>query len=115
MSTKLYVANLTFAVTDSDLRGVFEEFGQITEIVIPSDRETGRPRGFAFVTFSTPEAAKTAVNGANGKELAGRPLRVSEARPKEGGAEFPGNAARNPKFGPDRKPGAFGARYRDRR
>jgi cold-inducible RNA-binding protein len=113
MSTKLYVSNLSFSASESDLRGAFEPFGQVTEVAIPTDRETGRPRGFAFVTFAAAESAQAAIAGMNGKELDGRALRVSEARPKEGGAPQSGSGNRN--FGPDRKAGAFSARYRDKR
>ena len=107
MSTKLYIANLSYNVTESDLRTAFESFGAITDIFIATDRETARPRGFAFVTYDTAEAAQAAIAKMGGFELDGRALTVSEARPKEGSA--PGGGT-NRNFGPDRRAGAFQAR-----
>ncbi len=111
MSNKLYVANLAYTVTDTALRSAFEEFGPITDVFIATDRETGRPRGFAFVTFETAEQAKAAIAKMSGADLEGRALTVSEAKPKEGGAA----GAPNRNFGPDRRAGAFDARNRNRR
>ena len=107
MSTKLYVANLSYTITEDALRSTFEQFGAITDIFIATDRETARPRGFAFVTFETAEQAQAAIAKMNGVEVDGRALTVSEARPKEGAA--PGGGA-NRNFGPDRRAGAFQAR-----
>ena len=77
MSTKLYIANLSYNVTESDLRTAFESFGAITDIFIATDRETARPRGFAFVTYDTAEAAQAAIAKMGGFELDGRALTVS--------------------------------------
>jgi len=107
MSTKLYIANLSYNITEADLRTAFEPFGAITDIFIATDRETARPRGFAFVTFETAESATAAIAKMNGTELDGRALVVNEARPKESAA--PGGGA-NRNFGPDRRAGAFQAR-----
>jgi cold-inducible RNA-binding protein len=107
MSTKLYVANLSYTVTEAALKDTFGEFGVITDVFIATDRETARPRGFAFVTFTTPEEAQAAIAKMNGFELDGRALTVSEARPKEGSTPG-GGIKRN--FGPDRRAGAFQAR-----
>jgi cold-inducible RNA-binding protein len=108
MSTKLYIANLSYNITEADLRTAFESFGAITDIFIATDRETARPRGFAFVTYETAESAQAAIAKMGGFELDGRALTVSEARPKEGSA--PGGGAPNRNFGPDRRAGAFQAR-----
>jgi len=112
MSTKLYIANLSYNVSEADLRTAFESFGAITDIFIATDRETARPRGFAFVTYDTAEAAQAAIAKMGGFELDGRALTVSEARPKESSA--PGGGA-NRNFGPDRRAGAFQARNSNNR
>ena len=91
MSTKLYVGNLPFDVTEDDLRNKLSEHGAVNEIVVVMDRDTGRPRGFAFATMNTPEAAAAAIGALNGKDWKGRALTVNEARPRE---EGPRNATR---------------------
>ena len=78
----LYVGNMSFQTTESDLRTVFEPFGEITRINVVTDRDTGRARGFAFVEMSNDEEAAKAIGALNGKELDGRALNVNEARPK---------------------------------
>ncbi len=83
MSTKLYVGNLSYNATENDLQDAFSAFGIVVEANLVTDRESGRPRGFAFVTMSTPEEARAAIEGLNGRDFQGRPLTVSEARPKE--------------------------------
>ena len=83
MSTKLYVGNLSFDVTESDLRDMLSQHGPVNEINVIMDKMTGRPRGFAFVTMNTQEAANAAVLALNGKEWKGRALTVNEARPRE--------------------------------
>jgi RNA recognition motif-containing protein len=79
---KLFVGNLNFQTTEADLRALFEPFGQITRVHVAMDRETGRPRGFAFVEVADDSAASKAMAELNGKEVAGRALRVNEAVPK---------------------------------
>lgn len=108
MNSKLYVGNLSFKSTEDDLRTAFSAFGNVTDVYIANDRETGRPRGFAFVTFSTEEESKLAVEKMNGAELDGRALTVNEARPKDsmGGTSAGGRTYSSP----DRKAGAFQAR-----
>lgn len=103
MNSKLYVGNLSFNTTEDALRAAFEPFGTLTDVYIANDRETGRPRGFAFVTFSTEDESKVAAEKMNGAQLDGRALTVNEARPKDGAAA-PANG-RN--FGPNRRAGAF--------
>ena len=83
MSTKLYVGNLSYDVNDTTLRDLFSPHGPVTEVNLMMDRVSGRPRGFAFVTMDTKEAADAAVSALNGKDLQGRALTVNEARPRE--------------------------------
>jgi len=78
----LFVGNMSFQTTEGDLRALFEPFGQVTRIHIVNDRETGQPRGFAFVEMAKDEEAAKAMSELNGKEVAGRALRVNEATPK---------------------------------
>lgn len=109
MNSKLYVGNMSFNTTEEGLRAAFGQFGNLTDVYIASDRETGRPRGFAFVTFSTEEESKTAIEKMNGVELDGRQLTVNAARPKE---EMGGGGRRFDS--PNRRPGAFQARGKSR-
>jgi cold-inducible RNA-binding protein len=82
---KMYVGNLPFDTNDQDLRTLFGEYGQVTDVHLPSDRETGRPRGFAFVTMDTKEAMEQAIKALDGQDFQGRNLRINEAQPREGG------------------------------
>jgi cold-inducible RNA-binding protein len=84
-SSKVFVGNLNFATTKDELAAVFSQVGEVVDVHIPADRETGRPRGFAFVAFAAAESAAEAVTRFDGHELGGRPLRVSEARERQGG------------------------------
>jgi cold-inducible RNA-binding protein len=86
MSNKLFVGNLSFETTENDLQDAFAAYGTVTEANLMMDRTTNRPRGFAFVTMSTPEEAQQAISGLNGKELGGRALTVNVARPREEGS-----------------------------
>lgn len=81
---KLYVGNLPYNVEESELRGVFDAYGEIEELAMIKDRDTGRPKGFAFITFATQQAAETALEQ-DGKSLGGRPLRVNMATEKPRG------------------------------
>ena len=87
MSTRLYVGNLSFNTSTETVRAAFEEFGTVSDVHLVSDRETGRPRGFGFVTMGSPEEAKKAIEGMDGQMPDGRPLRVNEAqdKPRSGG------------------------------
>ncbi len=80
---KLYVGNLAFATNADQLRDHFSQFGNVEDSFVASDRETGRSRGFGFVTFTNKEDGETAIAATNGQELAGRKLVVNEARPME--------------------------------
>ena len=78
----LFVGNMSFQTTEGDLRSLFEPFGEITRIHIVQDRETGQPRGFAFVEVADDAEAAKAISALNGKEVAGRALKVNEATPR---------------------------------
>lgn len=83
MSTKLFVGNLSFNTTENDLQDAFAAHGTVVETNLMMDRVTGRPRGFGFVTMSTPEEAQKAISAMHGAQLDGRPLTVNIARPRE--------------------------------
>jgi cold-inducible RNA-binding protein len=83
MSSKLFVGNLSFNMTENDLQDAFAEYGTVVEANLMMDRTTGRPRGFGFVTMSTPEEAQKAIEALNGKSIDGRALTVNIARPRE--------------------------------
>jgi len=80
---KLYVGNLNFRTTEDALEALFSNYGQVSDTAIINDRDTGRSRGFGFVTMDDDDAAKEAIEAVNGTELDGRTLTVNEARPKE--------------------------------
>lgn len=83
MSNKLYVGNLSFNTTENDLSDAFAAHGTVTETNLMMDRETGRPRGFGFITMSSSEEANKAIEALNGKEMDGRALTVNVAKPRE--------------------------------
>jgi RNA recognition motif-containing protein len=85
MGNRLYVGNLSFNTSAETLRECFSEVGEVTDVHIVSDRETGRSRGFAFVTMGTSEAATNAISQMDGATLDGRALRVNEAEERSGG------------------------------
>ncbi|MCE9587758.1 MAG: RNA-binding protein [Verrucomicrobia bacterium] len=80
---KLYVGNLTFDTTDQDLRELFTQYGKPTDVALVTDRETGRSRGFGFVTMGNAEEGNAAISALEGKDFQGRNLTVNEARPRE--------------------------------
>jgi RNA recognition motif-containing protein len=82
---KLYVGNLSFSTTEEALQAEFGAHGQVEEVALITDRETGRPRGFAFVTMNNDNEARTAIEQLNGVEVDGRAITVNEARPKSNG------------------------------
>jgi cold-inducible RNA-binding protein len=94
MSTKLYVGNLSFDITENDLRDMMASHGPVNEVSVIMDKVTGRARGFAFVTMNTQEAATAAIAALNGKEFQGRALTVNEARPREERAPGGGGGGR---------------------
>jgi len=83
MAKNLYVGNMAFSTTEDQLREVFSQYGTVTKVQFIMDRETGRPRGFAFVEMS--EGGDQAIAALNGAQLDGRALTVNEAKPREGG------------------------------
>lgn len=97
MSAKLYVGNLPFSITETELHDAFAEHGPVSEVQVILDKFTQKPRGFAFVSFETQEGARAALEALDGQPLGGRPLRVSEARPPEarGDREFGGGGGRD--------------------
>ena len=85
MGRRLYVGNLSYNTTEIDLREAFGQIGTVTDAKVVMDRETGRPRGFAFVEMSNSEEALKAIEQINGRELDGRALNVNEAQERSGG------------------------------
>ncbi len=83
MAKNLYVGNMAFSTTEDQLREVFSQYGTVTKVQLIMDRETGRPRGFAFVEMS--DGADQAIQALHGAQLDGRTLTVNEAKPREGG------------------------------
>ena len=79
----IYVGNLAYQATEEDVREVFAEYGKVSKVTIPNDRETGRPRGFAFVEMSTDAEEDSAIAELDGADWMGRELKVNKARPKE--------------------------------
>ena len=80
---KVYVGNLPFSIDQEGLKGLFADFGEMEEVVIISDRFSGRSKGFGFITFKDEESAKKAISEMNDKEVEGRKLKVNEAKPME--------------------------------
>jgi cold-inducible RNA-binding protein len=103
MSNKLFVGNLSFNTTENDLQDAFAAHGTVIETNLMMDRETGRPRGFGFITMSSAEEAQKAIDGLNGKSIDGRALTVNIAKPREertgggggGRREYGGGGGRN--------------------
>jgi len=87
LSKKLYVGNLPFTSSEDELRTLFSRHGSVESVAVINDRETGRPRGFAFVEMSDASAANDAVRALDGTQLGGRAIRVSEAQDRRGGSE----------------------------
>lgn len=105
--SKMYVGNLPFSASEDELREAFGQFGPVSEVSLVMDRETGRPRGFAFVTMGSKEAMEAAIRGLDGKDFGGRNLTVNEARPREERPSYGG--------GGDRRGGGGGGYGGDRR
>ena len=128
MGNKLYVGNLSFNTTETDLMDLFAQAGTVSEAMIMQDRFTGKSRGFAFVTMGSDAEAAEAVNKFHGKTIDGRPLTVNEARPKEdrprtgggggygggGGGGFRGDRGGGSREGGYRGDRGGGGGYRDR-
>src|SRR5438874_13739947 len=97
MRTKLYVGNLAFNTTETDLQALFAQAGRVQEVTLMQDKFTGKSHGFAFVTMTTEADAQKAITEFNGKTVEGRPLTVNEARPRE--ARPPGGGGRGGGYG----------------
>jgi cold-inducible RNA-binding protein len=117
----IYVGNLDYNVTEQELRTTFEAYGQVDNVTIMRDRDTGQPRGFAFVEMANDEEAQKAITGTNGTQLGARALNVNEARPKTersgggfnrgGGGGRPGGGGGNRRGGRGGGGGGFRNRY----
>ncbi|NEO32907.1 MAG: RNA-binding protein [Symploca sp. SIO3C6] len=97
----IYVGNLSYEVTQEDLNEVFAEYGSVKRVQLPTDRETGRPRGFGFVEMSTEEEEMAAIEALDGAEWMGREIKVNKAKPRED---------RRPSGGYNRRNGNFSSR-----
>jgi cold-inducible RNA-binding protein len=97
----IYVGNLSYSVTEDDLRQAFEAFGQVASVSIIKDKYSNQSKGFGFVEMPGKEEAQAAINEMNGKDLKGRALNVNEARPRTGGDRRGGGGG----GGGDRRPG----------
>ena len=82
MGKNIYVGNMSYDTTQERLQELFEEYGEVTSVNVITDRQTGRPRGFAFVEMDTDEAASAAITALNGRDVDGRTLTVNEAKPR---------------------------------
>ena len=102
MATKLFIGGLAYAATEDELRDLFATVGDVASVAIITDRETGRSKGFGFIEMADDDLAKAAIDQLNGKELAGRSISVSEARPQQ--------PRENRSFGGERSYGSNGGR-----
>jgi len=103
MATKLFVGSLSYGVNDDQLQDAFAAFGTVVSAKVIIDRDTGRSKGFGFVEMSTEEEAQAAVKGMDGKELNGRTIAVSEARPQENRERRSFGGGGNDRGGNDRR------------
>ncbi len=94
----IYVGNLSYQATEEDLRSVFADYGTVKRVVLPTDRETGRMRGFAFVEMTDDAQEDSAISELDGAEWMGRQLRVNKARPKEEQNNRSGASQRNNRY-----------------
>jgi cold-inducible RNA-binding protein len=95
-NSKLFVGNLAHTVNEKELQEMFAAHGPVTDVKIPTDRESGRPRGFGFVTMATAEGAQAAVQALNGRDIGDRKMTVTEARPREDRPAF-NSSGRDPR------------------
>ncbi len=103
--TNIFVGNLNYSTTQEDLHATFAQFGNVERVNVVTDRDTGQPRGFAFVEMTDPNEAQTAISQLNGAELNGRAMNVNEARPK------PSNGGGRGGFGGPRRGGGGRGRW----
>jgi len=119
LSNKLFVGNLSYNTTENELQDAFAAYGTVLEANLMVDRVSGRPRGFGFITFSTPDEAQKAVEAMNGAQVGGRPLTVNIARPREdrpsgGGGGYGGGGGGGGRGGRGGGGGGYGGGGRDR-
>ena len=98
LSSKLYVGNLSFDSTEDDLRELFGRHGTVDSVAVITDRETGRPRGFAFVEMSESSAAQDAIRALDGNDFAGRNIKVNEAQDRRDGGGGGGGGGRRDRY-----------------
>ena len=110
--TNIFVGNLSYQTTQEELHAAFAQYGAVERVSIMTDRDSGQPRGFAFVEMTNREDADKAINGLNGAEMNGRALNVNEARPKPSGGRGEGGGRGG--FGRSRDGGGGGGRGRSR-
>ncbi|MBE9177598.1 RNA-binding protein [Oculatella sp. LEGE 06141] len=91
----IYIGNLSFQATEEDIKEVFSEYGKVSRISLPTDRETGRKRGFAFVELEDESTEDNAISELDGAEWLGREIRVNKAKPRESNRRSDDNFARN--------------------
>lgn len=101
--TNIFVGNLSYSTTQEDLQSIFAQYGSVERVNVVTDRDSGQPRGFAFVEMTSANEAQNAISQLNGTELHGRAMNVNEARPKPAG-----NAGRGGFGGPRRSSGGGG-------
>ena len=106
--TNIFVGNLSYRTTQDELQSVFGQYGNVERVSIVTDRESGQPRGFAFVEMTEARDAETAISQLNGAELNGRTMNVNEARPKPAGG---GGGFGGPRGGRGRSGGGRGQRW----
>ena len=102
MNKKLYVGNLPYSATDTELRSLFEQVGEIADVTVITDRDSGRSKGFGFVEMATEEEAEEAIRRFNGYSMDNRSLTVNEARPREERSGMGGRRGGNDRRGGDR-------------
>jgi RNA recognition motif-containing protein len=107
MPVRLFVGNLPYEVTEAEIREHFTDIGTLSYVHLPTDRETGRPRGFAFIEFQDPAQAEEAIRRLNNQPFKGRPLAINEARAREQNPGLGHSAAASPRRTPG--PGSTGA------
>ncbi len=109
MTQRIYIGNLSYESTEDQVRDLFSQHGEVVSCALPTDRETGRPRGFGFIEMSSDDAAK-AIQALNGTDFGGRSLNVNEARPREdrGGGGRGGGGGGYGGGGGDRGGGGYG-------
>ncbi len=98
LSMSIYVGNLSYEVTEDDLTATFAEYGSVKRVQLPSDRETGRKRGFGFVEMGSDDEEEKAIAELDGAEWMGRALKVNKAKPREGGNRNSGNFSGGRRF-----------------